>query len=353
MAKIIRLHRVLLLIFIICFNVLLTHHADASETPLAERAKWRFEVDNDAFGGSDDFFTNGIFIQRHTPACRSWDDVHQWTMGRWIVKNIPGLDDGEGLWSKRGIGVGHVMQTPDEIETSLFIEDDVPYAATLGVASSWYSFNDDRLAAFQLYLGMVGPAACGREVQRFAHVDMGWGEDPLGWRHQLENEPLINLNYRYDYKLVRFGNWDTRGFRTDFSVSGQGALGNYFTLADLMFMFRCGWHIPRGFTHIPDIIGRGVITDPTPDVATRDWNAYFSLSARGTALAYTVMLDGNLFKDSHSVDYDNYMGSLIVGLHFAKGAFSMHYNLNLSTSPADTDTNTDLTWGNVTLEYRF
>jgi lipid A 3-O-deacylase len=329
------------------------NNAIASETPLSERPLWRFEMDNDAFGGSDDLFSSGLFLQRHTPACRSWDDVHQWAMGRWIVKNIPGLDDGEGLWSKRGIGFGHLIQTPDDIETSEFIPEDVPYAATLGVASTWYTFNDDRLAAFQFYVGMIGPAAAGREVQKFAHNDMGWGEDPLGWRHQLDNEPLININYRYDYKLARFGNWGgPRGFRGDLSVSGQAALGNYFTLADVMFNFRCGWQLPRGFAHIPDVIGRGVITDPTPDVPTDVWRGYFSLATRGTAIAYSVLFDGNTFEDSHSIDYDNYVGNLIIGLHFGKGAFSMHYNLYLATTPTDTE-KSDLTWGNVTMEYRF
>jgi len=329
----------------------------ASDKPLSERHLWRFEFDNDAVGGSDDMFTNGMYLQRHTPAGKSWDDMNLYSFERWIVSILPGLAGGDGVWVKQGLGIGHAMMTPENLETSEFIENDVPYSATLGVASSWYTVNDDRMAGFQIYLGMLGPAACGREVQRFAHVDMGFGEDPLGWRNQLDNEFLINLNYGYAHKLLRWGDFESRkGFCVDFSGFGHACVGNYFTAADIGLQLRCGWGLPRGFTNVPNPIGRGIMLNPTPDVPTGHWDFYLSLTPRGTVTGYTVLFDGNTFEDSPSINYENYAGFLIIGLHLSKGAFTMRYNFTLATTPTDTGTNTDktdLSWGNLTLEYLF
>jgi hypothetical protein len=273
-------------------------------------------------------------------------------LSRWIVDHVPGIAGNAGTRVRHGFGIGQIIQTPNDLSQAELIEDDLPYAGVLGLANSWTALSDERLNTFQLYLGVLGPASLAEEVQTFVHTDLGLGEDPMGWDNQLDNEPVINLNYAMARKLGRLGH--RGGFSGDLAAGGSLGLGNLFSQIQAGLQTRFGWNLPEGFVHIPDMAGRGVIVNPVlegPDAgATR---FYFSAVVRAAAIGYTVLLDGNTFEDSHNVDYDHHMVQSIIGTHFNHGDFGLHFNLYLSANPADDSSQSDLTWGNVSLDYRF
>ena len=66
-----------------------------------------------------------------------------------------------------------------------------------------------------------------------------------------------------------------------------------------------------------------------------------------------MLLDGNTFEDSHSVDYDPYLLQAIVGAHLAKGAFEFRFNVFISSNPADRSAESEQNWANFALGYRF
>ncbi len=314
---------------------------------------WRFEFDNDFFGGSDDFFTAGWSIQRHGPAVASWDELKLSKPSRWIAGFVPGISGGEGLSVRRGMAFGQIMQTPADLSQTALIEDDLPYAGVLGVANSWAALNDDRLNVFQVYLGMLGPASFAEEVQTFIHVDLDMGEDPMGWDNQLSNELLVNLNYAMARKIVSVGEKRT-GFAADLSYGGSLGLGNLYTYGQVGLQTRFGWRLSEGFAHIPDVAGRGVVVEPMlggpPPGKTQ---FYFSTVVRSALVGYTVLLDGNTFEDSHSVDYDPGIVQLVVGTHFMRGAFGAHFTLFLSSNPVKELESSTPSWGNISVDYRF
>ncbi len=340
----------------ICFLLLLTLTFPVlgnEEKTSAGPVLWRFEFDNDFFGGSDDFFTAGWSIQRHGPAVASWDELGLSKPARWIADFVPGISGGKGLSVRRGMAFGQIIQTPGDLSQTALIEDDLPYAGVLGVANSWAALSDDRLNVFQVYLGVLGPASFAEEVQTFVHSDLNMGEDPMGWDNQLSNELIVNLNYALARKMASVGEKRT-GFAADLSYGGSLGLGNLFTHAQVGLQSRFGWRLSEGFAHIPDVAGRGVVVEPVlggPPPGKSQF--YFSLVARGSALAYTVLLDGNTFTDSHSVEYDPYSVQLIFGTHFVRGAFGAHFTLYLSSNPVEESTNSDLSWGNFSVDYRF
>ncbi len=325
---------------------------DGAETGLDDRKLFRFEFDNDLVGDSDDFFSAGWSLQLHHPAASSWDDLDLVGASDWITSHVPGLSSDGDVFVRRGWSIGQVIQTPSDLSETELIVDDVPYAGTLGLSSSWTVLNDDKLNAFQIYIGMVGPASFAEEVQTFVHVDLDMGSEPMGWDNQIDNEPLFNLNYLVARKLARTG--DADGLSADLSAGGSVALGNFFTSAQCGLQGRFGWNVPGGFTHAPDLSGRGIALDPTLEPAGYDKTRfYFTAIARGTAVAHTVLLDGNLDGDSHSTDYEPTLGQVITGMHYSKGSIGAHFNVYLTTNPAEDTSKSDLVWANLSVDYRF
>jgi hypothetical protein len=78
---------------------------------------------------------------------------------------------------------------------------------------------------------------------------------------------------------------------------------------------------------------------------------------RATAIAYAVALDGSAFRDSPhpGLTYDPISPQGIFGIHMASRRFSAHVNYYYYRDPPFESANpvTDLSWGNITLEYRF
>lgn len=312
---------------------------------------WRFEFDNDVLAESDDFFTAGWSLQRHIGAA-DWETIGLWRASQWIVDTVPGLRAEPGMEVRKAIGVGQVIQTPGDLTQSALIEDDIPYAGVLGVANSWAVISDEKMNVFQFYVGVLGPPSLAEQVQKFVHNDLNMGKDPKGWDNQLDTEPILNLNYGLSRKLWNLGD-KNQGFAGDFAYGGGAGLGNLFTYVQGGVQARAGWNLPEGFAHVPDVAGRGVIVDPVivaPEVRT---HLYFSAVARASGIAHTVLLDGNSFSDSHSVDYDPYMLQLILGTHLQHGRMGFHFNIYLSSNPVKETAGSDLTWTNLSFEYRF
>ena len=186
----------------------------------AERYVVRLEFDNDLYFNSDSGFTAGWGLSAHSPAHEKWSAMA--APSAWIGRVIPGLESaaGDGYFVKRSYGISQQMQTPADLADPNLQVDDVPYAAALGFNASWYRLNNERANAFQVYLGVLGPAALGQEVQEFIHNDLGMGDPPMGWDQQLPNELLLNLNYEINEKLITWGELDPGAFGSEYSFRG-------------------------------------------------------------------------------------------------------------------------------------
>ncbi len=324
------------------------------EKLLEERDLWRLVFDNDGFVRKDNAFTSGGSVQRHSHQHDSWQDMGPSRFSGWISRTIPGLGDGGDRIVKRGTGLSQVIMTPEDIENPDPQPRDVPWAGALGWSESWYAFDNRRLNAFQIYFGILGPYSFAEHFQTRIH-DLINADEPRGWDNQLKTEPLLNLNYAYKHKLMNHGGYKS-GFSTDLAVGGEAGLGNFWTSARASLEWRFGWGLPEGFVHTVDPPGYGIMLNPNPGVPGR-FCIYFSIAARVAATAYTVFWDGNTFGESPhpGLDYDTVSRGAVFGLHVASGRFSMHFNFYSYEELPFESVNplTDLSWGNITLEYRF
>jgi hypothetical protein len=323
---------------------------------------WRFELDNDVLLGSDDAFSSGWEIERHSAASETWEETGHSSFSLFVAEHVPGLgDDGEGgRVVRRGIGLSQLLQTPADITDPGPQPEDVPWAAALGVHVSWLSVDSRRLNAFQIYLGCMGPCAGGEPLQRFVHDDLGLSTDiPEGWDHQLDTEPLVNLNYAVRRKLLTPSpeSYGEAGFSGDLGVGAQAGVGNFFRVADLHLELRFGWRLPTGFTQIPDPPGRGVMVDASPRDTEPDWAFHVSVIPRLIYFEHVSMLDGGATSSGGyhpGVDYERSPFQVLYGLHLSRAPFSFHLTYySYYGEVLSTPTGTSLDWVNLSFEYRF
>ncbi|MFC0336198.1 hypothetical protein SAMN05421848_1222 [Kushneria avicenniae] len=275
-----------------------------------------FKFTNDflAARSDDGHYTNGLE--------GSWSfepEGNHWT--RSVASWIPGWAAGDV--DAASYRFGQQMYTPEDTKRRDLITDDRPYAGYLYGGLSLYRHNmtpkwriDD---AFSLDVGLVGPGSGAKAVQKNFHhlVD---SDDPRGWHNQLHNEPTVTLAMQRSW-------WyrDSLGsLALEYGPNAGFALGNLYDYASAGLGIRLGRRLDDLYT--------------TPSMAPytssdmmfsrdRAFNWYLFGNVQGRFVAHNMLLDGNTFEDSHSVDKRQWVGDLEIG-----GAISWdRYNLSLIT----------------------
>jgi len=316
-----------------------------------EFVTWRIDIDNDIVFESDDQFSSGTSIEKYGAASSDWTEARGTPafgkrVARWFLP-----ERADGLLFREGWILGQDIQTPQDLLRKSLIVDDVPYAALLATQNTWIGFDDERLRGFGWLAGIIGPLALGEEVQKPVHRVLNLMR-PMGWNNQLENEPVLNIYYVRKRKL-----WNTRGIDVAAGVGAQA--GTLLTAADAEIETRLGWNMPGGFVYIPDPTGRSLAYDahlPPPKPARHV--AYGSMVFRVAGIARNLFLDGNTFRDSHSIDRKAVVAEFVTGLHYQRRRWGVHAHVWLSTdtvAPGKVTSATDTKnrFGSVMLEYRY
>lgn len=283
-------------------------YVEAATPPEAVKKGGFFSVqfENDLWGSGDDrFYSHGTEF-----AYLSLNEPPDWLTG--LGRHLPFFRSGDV--NAVQYSLGQKIFTPQDTETRELIKDDRPYAGWLyGSAELLSRFVDEpnRQVAnvLGLTVGIVGPSSHADDIQKGYH-DLIGVDKPNGWDNQLEDELGLLLTYtrrwQYFHKLV--GNL---AFETSPHI--VGALGNVYTYAGSGVMLRFGRglrndiappNIRPGFPGVPYL-------RPSPHP-----NWYFFAGLEGRAMAQNIFLDGNTFKDSHSVDKKPLVADLQFGLAF-------------------------------------
>lgn len=267
---------------------------------------WSIQFENDLWGsGSDQLYSHGTEI-----AHLSLDNPPDW-LAR-LGRSLPFFRMGDV--SAVQYAVGQKIFTPADTQSRTLLVNDRPYAGWLyGNATllSRYVDEPDRQVGnlLGITLGVVGPSAHADDVQKSIHALIG-SDKPQGWGNQLKDEPGILLTYtrRWQY-FHRFpGNLE---FET--SPHLVGALGNVYTYAGGGLMLRLGKGLRNDIG--PPNIGPGFPGIPYLRPSPRT-NWYLFAGLEGRAVAHNIFLDGNSFRESHSVDKNPLVADLQIGFAF-------------------------------------
>ncbi len=270
-----------------------------------------FYVENDKFfSGTDQHYTQGLRATWLSHDLSNFDDPVRDPIATFIGQKLRPLivqsfPDVSAL--RRGLSIGQNIYTPADTRTSVLQPNDRPYAGWLYLGWTFHVLRDGnttkpaRTSVFEVTTGIVGRGALGKFAQN------GWhdliGVDPAnGWKHQLHNEPGLNLVWERKLRYSTDDTFDTHGperegMAADFIPHFGLSLGNVSTYANAGAEFRAGLRLPRDF-------GTPVIR-PSADTAIerelRSVGAHFFASFDVRAVARDLFLDGNTFRASHSV----------------------------------------------------
>lgn len=276
-------------------------------------------LENDFFTNSDNNYTNGIGIAWVSGAVDVADDGF---VGRWtrLWSFLPFVAD-EGYTTYASWSLAQEMNTPDDIRDPNPSLDDQPYAGILSVDSTLYARKGDWTHAWQLKLGVVGPASHADDVQRDFHKLIG-ADEPRGWHTQLPNEGIVNLTYTVAHLAAAGRVGESAQWRL--VPVGTVGIGNYFTGAGVGAYGEVGWNLvdALGVTALRS----GFNSASALGVAPRDrWSVSFFGGVGAYGVAHYLPLDGTVFRDSRSVDSKPVIGMGSFGFCVRRGTFTLSF----------------------------
>ncbi len=104
---------------------------------------------------------------------------------------------GDSSVNTYGIGLMQILYTPNDLSAAYYIPNDYTYATANIAKYSLYSFNAQKKYDFQteVVAGIMGPAALGKQAQRWLHNAIRDTGMPNGWANQYLDDVLFNINF--------------------------------------------------------------------------------------------------------------------------------------------------------------
>lgn len=192
--------------------------------------------------------------------------------------------------------IGQEIYTPKARYVSVPPADDHPYAGFL-YGSIGFSQNDEtKLLSTELQLGILGPSALGKQIQRDYHklIDADIYD---GWDTQIKDQPGINLLSEYRFRMMLSGTL-CEGYAGDMIIRGFASLGTVRTQFSGGAQVRYGLNLPKDFGYTSLRQGTSVVfsTDvPVSIYAFADVQADLNL--------YDATLGGEWFRSHYSDVY--------------------------------------------------
>jgi hypothetical protein len=268
------------------------------------------EENDSLFLDSDDHYTQGLRIGWLGPDVAPGSD---WNEPFDLLGGVlPVFGAGEKERSRRyALSFGQSFFTPSVIAVNPPDPRDRPYAGWLYLGADLLQDTDRRmLEHLELQVGVVGPAALGKEVQRGWHELIG-ATNPQGWGSQLNDEPGIVLSYERKWRFTLAGD---RGTGVDVIPELGGTVGNVFTYGEAGVMLRIGSNLQADYGPArirPALSGTDYFNR---DYLDGDFGFYGFIGAQGRAVARNIFLDGNSFRSSPSVDKEPLVADVQAGV---------------------------------------
>jgi hypothetical protein len=259
----------------------------------------------------------------------------QWTHR--LIEALPFVND-PGDRRSVSLSLGQNIYTPADKERRDLIPDDRPYAGITYLGFGLHSKSRSQMDTLEFDLGIVGPHSYAEDCQKEVHKYSN-SIDPKGWDNQLKDEPILNLYFERKWRV--FQALGTGGLGFDAIPHLGVAAGNAYTGANLGGEVRFGWNLPNDYGTF--LIRPGSDSSaPVDDADPRFFGPFhrfgFHLFAAvdGKAVVRDILLDGNTFRKSHSVNKNPFVADLIAGAGIIIHRFKITYSYVYRTKEFDT-----------------
>jgi hypothetical protein len=321
------------------------------------------QIENDYFTGPstnrDRHYSSGLRLNWLSPPVSGTPQwLNEFTD---ISESVLGFLDSRQAGAVRrrvGISVGQSIYTPEDKQATVPSPDDRPYAGWLYAGFSLQTIRYDtsktdpdpiRQDTWELAVGIIGPAALGRQTQNGFHALIG-SPASNGWSHQLHNEPGVNLTYERRWRLGRM-QLINEPFKLRFDMVPMAGftVGNVNTYAAAGGMIRIGENLGNDFG--PPRIRPSLPGSESIELES-NFGWYVFAGINGEAVLRNITLDGNTFRDSPSVDKKPLVGDVTAGLALFIGNSRLAYTYVLRTKEFDGQKHADR-YGAITFTHKF
>ena len=306
------IHKTIAIIFILLF---LTGTSIAGDEKAREASTLTFYLENDTMFDTDRYYTNGMKISWISRDLSNYRDMVTLPWMQRLIERLPLIND-PGEQHTVSVSLGQNMYTPEDKKRTDLIKNDRPYAGITYLALGLHSRNSSQMDTLELDIGIVGRHSYAEDCQTEFHEWIG-SEIGNGWDNQLHDEPILNLYFERKWKILQIRN--SEGFGFDCIPYAGLAAGNAYTGANLGGQVRFGWNIPNDFgTYL--IRPGSDSSSPLDDTDPRFFHQFHRIGihlffgVNGKAVARNILLDGNTFRDSHSVDKEPFCADFIGGI---------------------------------------
>ncbi|WP_028312292.1 lipid A deacylase LpxR family protein [Derxia gummosa] len=266
---------------------------------------WRFQVDNDRFilpARNDGGYTGGWrfdhgFARDDTP---SWLEPLRLAAGSLL-----------GGPATLNASAGQLAYTPRDATLAAPQPDERPWAAFLYGALSAHRLSDGLWRSVELKLGVLGPAALGRQAQTVVHK-LTNSDTPAGWGHQLRARTAVQVEALASWRALEAG---PVGIDIDGGLVA-GTLRNY---AQAGVGLVLGARAPRLPALSPNVHDR-VVFDAAALRALGDdgWHGLTAFAHWGAQrYATNSFITGATYGERPDVDFRRDVTTLSAGLHWA------------------------------------
>lgn len=285
--------------------------------PADLRGSLSLSVENDVLNGTDRYYTNGVQLSWYSPSA----DLPQPLA--WLDRQMDFLlGPGQLRW---GAALGHSIFTPQDTERRNPDPRDRPYAGLLYGTVSLARDNGTSFTLFELQAGLIGPSALGRQVQNNFH-DLISDNRSNGWRFQLRDEFVLGavLSRTWRLPLLQFA-----GLEVEALPTATAALGTLQTTAAIGGILRIGQGLDADFgpARIRPALSGSAFFQPR----SREFGWYVFAGVEGRAVARDILLDGNTYRQSRSVDARPFVGDALYGLAVMYAGVRLSYTQVLRT----------------------
>lgn len=272
-------------------------------------------IENNNLGSNRDrYYVNGFNVAYlSTPvesgsswAARATDDIERSL--RWLF-TVSAHPDTRFEWTV----LGQQIFTPANKSAVIPDPRDRPYAGWLYTGGSLLRDTDGQeLDDLEVTLGVVGPAALGRQVQNSFHKIFGYGS-ANGWSYQLRNEPAVTLGYsrkwRFETALAADG-----ALSADVIPELGATLGNVHTYGEATTLVRLGRGLAASYG--PRILQPGATGGAyfNPERIPGEWGLFAFAGWQGRAIGHDIFLDGNTYQDGPSVSKYPWVHDVFAGV---------------------------------------
>ncbi len=272
---------VCLLLFSCCAIV----HAQDSTAVFTKELTLITENDNYNLTKKDRYYSNGFFLRY-----------------QWLSRQLPATVAARLHRVEAGQMIFNPFLNRRSLEQVLERQDR-PYAGWLYASYGQTNVRSNkRIVQFDATLGVLGPAAKGKEVQTNYHKFIGLYK-LYGWENQLQNEVGVNASVRYYHPIIPSTN------NVRLHAAGKASIGNTFTNAAMGVLLQLGkLEVEQYSSYWTDRLGQ------RKQQQRHQTEFIFFLEPTLVAQAYNATVQGGLFRTNKG----NYVSELNPFLYLIK-----------------------------------